>query len=115
MNILAGILVVLHLISWAIVFGGALVSLRDPKLPKGVFHGALMALLTGILLVGVYEMADIADINHIKIGVKLIIAGVITALAAYGAFNQEKVTRGFLGALAGLTAVNVALAVLWTG
>lgn len=115
MNTLAGILVVLHLLSWAIVLGGALVSLRDPKLPKGVFHGALMALLTGILLVGLYEMADIAAINHIKIGVKLILAGAVTALAAYGSSHQEKVSRGFLGALAGLTAVNVAIAVLWTG
>lgn len=115
MNIVAGILVVLHLLSWAIVLGGALVSMRDPKLPTGVFHGALMALLTGVLLVGVYEMADIADINHIKIGVKLILAGVITAMAAYGSFRNTTITRGYLGAIAGLTAVNVAIAVLWTG
>lgn len=115
METLAGILLVIHLLSWAVVIGGALVSLREPKLPKGVTHAALSALVAGVLLVGVYEMGDIADINHIKVGVKLVIALVIAALAIYGARNQDKVTRGYLGALAGLTAVNVGIAVLWPG
>ncbi len=58
MELLKNILVVLHLLGWAIVLGGTLVNLRAPKIAPGVLHGALTALVTGILIVGVSEMSD---------------------------------------------------------
>lgn len=112
MGILTGILIVLHLIGWAIVFGGALATIRTPQIPKGMLHGVLTALITGILIVGIYEMGD-GSVNNIKIGVKLLVALVITAMVILGQRDKNKVTSAYLGAIAGLTALNVAIAVLW--
>jgi len=114
MDFLYHLLLVLHLIGWAIVLGGTLVSLREPKIATGVLHGILTALVTGILMVGIASASDeIHDPNNTKIGVKLLIALVVTGLVVYGTRRPEKVTRGLLGAIAGLTVVNVAIAVLW--
>lgn len=115
MDIVYSILVVLHLVGWAIVLGGVLAKMREPALASGVLHGVLTALVTGILLVGVAEATSGGpeEINHIKIGVKLIIALVVTGMAIYGRRNTEVVKTGYLGAIAGLTVVNIALAVIW--
>ncbi|MFD1716635.1 hypothetical protein [Georgenia deserti] len=113
MDILTGLILVVHMIGWAIVLGAALTNMRNPRLPAGVTHGALTALIAGILLVGLAEMGD-DPVNHAKIGVKLVVALLVTVMTFYGANNEEKVTRGFLGGLAGLVVVNIAVAVLWT-
>ncbi|CAM3373203.1 hypothetical protein OCAE111667_06235 [Occultella aeris] len=115
MDIVYGILLVLHLIGWAIVLGGSLAGLKSATLYKGTVHGILTALVTGILMVGLAS-AGVAghDPNNIKIGVKLVIALVVTGLVIYGSRNSEKVTKGYLGGIAGLTVVNIAIAVLWS-
>jgi hypothetical protein len=115
MDIVYGILLVLHLVGWAIVLGGSLAGLRSVTLYQGTVHGILTALITGILMVGLAS-AGVAggDPNNIKIGVKLVIALAVTGLVIYGSRNSEKVTKGYLAAIAGLTVVNVAIAVLWS-
>ncbi|HLS26813.1 MAG TPA: hypothetical protein VK063_13175 [Beutenbergiaceae bacterium] len=115
MDVLYSIFVVLHLLGWAIVLGGALANMRQPKLAPGVLHGALTALITGILLVGLAEATSGGpeEINHMKIGIKLLVALVVTGLAIYGRRNTDVVSRGYLGGIAGLVVVNVALAVIW--
>ena len=115
MDVVYGILVVLHLLGWAIVLGGVLTRMRKPELNKGVLHGVLTALVTGILLVGLAS-AGVAgnDPNNTKIAVKLVVALAVTGLVIFGNRNSEKVTRGYLGAIAGLTVLNVGIAVLWS-
>jgi hypothetical protein len=112
MATLSGILLVIHMIGWALVLGATLTNLRPPRIAKGVTHGALTALLAGILLVGVAEMGD-GDVNNAKIAVKLVVALAVTGLAFYGSRRGEKVTTGLVGAIAGLTVLNIAVAVLW--
>lgn len=112
MNIVFGILVVLHLIGWAMTFGGALANMRTPQISKGMLHGVLTAIITGILLVGLAEMGD-GDVNNIKIGIKLVVALVVTAMVILGQRDQKKATAGYLGGIAGLVVLNVAIAVLW--
>ena len=75
MTVLAGVLIVLHLIGWAIVLGGALVSLRPPRIPTGMLHGALTALVTGLILAfllttGAWKPDD--AFSSAKLGVKLV-------------------------------------------
>lgn len=111
MDIVIGIFVILHLIGWAMVLGGALGTMRSPKVTPGMLHGVLTALVTGILLVGLHEMND-GDMNHVKIAVKLVVALVVTALVIVGR-RKESVSTGYLGGIAGLVVVNVAIAVLW--
>lgn len=111
MEIVHGVLLVLHLIGWAMVLGGVLASMRRPQVPAGAWHGVLTALVTGILMVGVLEMGD-GDVNHVKIVLKLLIAVAVTVLVWRGR-KKEDVTTGYLGAIAGLVVLNVAIAVLW--
>jgi len=114
METLYRILLVLHLLGWAVVLGGTAVNMRHPKLPNGILHGVLTALVTGIAMAGLAS-AGVAghEPNTTKLAVKLVIALVITGLVIFGVRRKERVTTGLLGAIAGLTVVNVAIAVLW--
>ncbi|NMR18969.1 hypothetical protein [Cellulomonas fimi] len=115
MDTVYNLLLVLHLLGWAIVLGGVLTNLRTPRIATGVLHGILTALVTGILMTGLASAGVAADEpDNVKIGIKLVIAIVVTALVVVGNNRPERVTRGLLGAVAGLTAVNVAIAVLWS-
>lgn len=115
MDIVYGLLVVLHLIGWAIVLGGCIVTLRQNAFPKGALHGALTALVTGLVMTGLRsaEVAGLDKPDNAKIGVKLVITLVITVLIWLGQRKPEQVTKGRVGLVLGLTAVNVVIAVLW--
>jgi hypothetical protein len=89
--------------------------MRQRVLPKGALHGILTALVTGVLMVGLASsgVAEVGEPDNTKIAVKLLVAVVVTALVVHGTRSPKKVTNGLLGAVAGLTALNVAIAVLW--
>lgn len=113
MDFARDLLLVLHLIGLASIIGGFLVQTRSARkrIEPAMLHGALTALVTGVLLVGVAEMRDV-DVDHVKIGVKLVIALVITAIA-WRRRKAESVSTGEWGAVGGLAVVNVVLAVFW--
>lgn len=115
MNILFEIILVLHLLGWALVLGGTLTHLRTPRIAPGVLHGILTALVTGLLMVGLVSSGAMGDVdpNNLKLAVKLVIAAVVLGLVLAGNRRPERVTSALLGAVAGLTVVNVAIAVLW--
>ena len=114
MDIVFGILLVLHLLGWAVVLGGTVVNLRTPVIAKGVLHAVLTALVTGIALAGIASTGSDDDgPSPAKLAVKLVVALVVTGLVVVGTRRPEKVTTGYLGAIAGLTVTNVAVAVLW--
>lgn len=116
MEIVKGILVVLHLLSFGVVMGTAIAQLPAvkagaAKLSNGMLHGSLGLLVTGLALVGmIYALGD--QPNNAKIGVKTL---VLVALIVVIIMNRKKesVSGGVLGAIAGLASLNVALAVLW--
>ena len=72
MDLVYKIFLILHLLSWAMILGGVIVSLKEPRLVKGTTHAALTALVTGLLLVGIKEMGD-GSLNHMKIGIKTLV------------------------------------------
>ena len=115
MDIVYGLLLVLHLVGWAIVLGGCLVTLRKPELPKGALHGALTALVTGVVMTGLRaaEVGDLEPPDNAKIAVKLVVAVVVTGLIWFGTRRPDRVSRGLVGATLGLTLLNVLVAVLW--
>lgn len=111
MDFLIPFLIFLHLLCWAMLLGLCIGYIRKREVPKGVMHSAGGALLTGLLIVGAVEMGTDAEINHIKIGAKLLVALVVMLMAVWAERKQDG--HRWLGPIAGLTVVNVALAVFW--
>ena len=107
------ILVLLHLIGFAALFGGCLIQVRakDPEVNASMLNGSFTLLLTGLALVVLDELGP-EPVNHVKIAIKLIITMVIVVLVAK---NRKFATipRGLWGLIGGLTIANAAIAVLW--
>ncbi|HSE71383.1 MAG TPA: hypothetical protein VLA97_11550 [Nocardioidaceae bacterium] len=114
MDLLRDILVFLHFIGLASLFGGLFVQIKaDPRVVNNaMFHGILTQLVTGIALVGLLE-AEPEPVNHAKVGVKLVVALVIGVLVLV---NRKKpsIPNGLFMGLLGLTTLNIAVAVFWS-
>ncbi|PFG36265.1 hypothetical protein ATL41_0981 [Flavimobilis soli] len=112
MDIVYKVMLVLHLLSWAFILGSLVANLKDAKIAKGAFHAALTALVTGVVMVGLKEMGD-GSVNHMKIGIKLLVTIVITVLTVLGEKKPERVTKGYIGGILALVVLNVSLAIGW--
>ena len=112
MDIIYSALVFLHMLGLAGIIAGFLMQVMtdNAKSTKVLLHSALLQFVTGLLLVGVAEMADLTDMNHVKIGVKLVIA---LAVVVVGVLNLRKPAKN-LAVIAGVLAVlNIGVAVFW--
>src|SRR5688500_13877565 len=75
MQTLYDVLLVLHLLGWAMVLGGALTLMRTPRIAPGMLHGILTALVAGVAMVGLASAGVAGDQpDNVKIAVKLVIA-----------------------------------------
>ncbi len=116
MEILKNVLLVLHIIGFAGIVAGVMSQM--PKVREGVakingaiLHSSWLMLATGLGLVGmVYAVGG--QPNNAKIGVKL---AVLVAILVIALINKRKpnVGMGVLGTIAGLSVLNVVLAVMW--
>lgn len=113
MQFLYSLLLLLHLVGFAALFGGAFVQIKAPArvINKAMLHGAITQAVTGLLLVGVMEM-DGATVNHVKILVKTLVLVAIVVLVLINRKRDDVAPGAFFGVL-GLTLVNAALAVFW--
>ncbi|MCC9197823.1 hypothetical protein QNO08_06530 [Arthrobacter sp. zg-Y820] len=115
MDFLQNFLVFLHILGAAIIVGIWFARIKNPTVMPGQFHGALLQLVTGLLLVGLAEMDDY-DVNHVKIAVKLVLALAIAAMAFVGQRKYKKgepVGKGLANGVGILTVVNIAVATMW--
>ena len=113
MEIVKGVVLVLHFLGFAAILAGFLSQTRAArkKVDAGVLHGAWTQLVTGVALVGMRYALD-EPVDNAKITVKLLVLLAIVALALWGR-RRESVPTGVWGAIGGLTVVNVVVAVLW--
>lgn len=114
MDIVFNIVLILHFIGLAGIIGGWLATIKAPHVNKAILHGAILQVVTGLLLVGLREMDDV-DVNHMKIGIKLVIAVAILVVAILGVRKEARAqgTTATLAHVAGvLGIVNVAIAVV---
>lgn len=110
------IALILHFIGMATLLGG-LLAVRG-RILAGALHGALLALVSGIALVGVRYPLNESDpdrwsaIDNGKISVKLLVLVVILLL---GYMNRKKalVSSTVWGAMVALTIINIVVAVVW--
>lgn len=104
----------LHLLGFAAIFGGWLVSLLKRKYDfnAAMLYGAATQLATGIVLYGLAS-AD-GDANHAKLGVKFLFALLLAVMIAVPIWKKrEKVAAGHFFATGALIAATAAVAVFW--
>lgn len=115
MDIVRHLLLVIHLLGFAALFGGLLVQIREPekKANSLMRDGSGTAVVAGILLVGIIEMSGHHDdLNYIKIGVKLVVGIVILGLVM-SQLRKPRISDGLYWTIFGLTLVNLLVAVMW--
>ena len=116
MTFLINILVMLHILGAAAIFGGWLANFKTPTVNIWQWVGALVQLVTGLALVGAHEMNG-GELNHMKIGIKLVISIAIVVTAFIGRKKVkagEEVSTGIAHATGGLALVNILIATLWS-
>ncbi|WP_182524424.1 hypothetical protein [Nocardioides dongkuii] len=114
MDTLRQILLFVHILGFAALIGGLLAQAKDPfKRVNGAMRdGAGTAFLAGLGLVGVLEAGD-GDVNHVKVGVKLLI-GLIILILVMANLRKERIPQGLWVGLLALSVINVAVAVFWS-
>lgn len=112
METLRLILLLVHILGFAALFGGLLVQVREPEktVNAAMRDGAGTAFVAGLLLVGVLEA--IGDPNHAKIAVKFVISLVILVLVMAN-LRKPSIPQGLYWGLMALTVINTGVAVFW--
>ena len=114
MEILRLILLFLHLLGFAALFGGLLAQVKEPtrRVNAAMRDGAGTAFVAGLFLVGVLE-AGSAAVDHTKVGVKFAIGLVILVLVMANV-RKPTIPVGLYAGLLALTVANVAVAIFWS-
>ncbi|MFB7893059.1 Fe-S protein [Microbacterium sp. NPDC056044] len=115
MEILRHVVVLVHLVGFAILFGAWVVeAVGKHRITRLMNWGLAIAGLAGLILAAPWGLTY--EPNYMKIGVKLIILVVIGALLGIGAGRQRKtgsVPGAIFWSIGALTFANAAIAVLW--
>jgi len=118
MEFVYDLVVVLHLLGMAALVGGWFVVARGPGSSEAMVWGARAQLVTGLVLVGLAEGVSSLDkdLNHPKIGVKLVVALAAVACLeiARGRARKGADTKALVSAAGGLGVLNVLVAALWS-
>ncbi|MBB3039073.1 hypothetical protein [Hoyosella altamirensis] len=116
MDVVIGFFLALHIIGIVALLGGVIYQMKamkagEARMVPGMLHGAFLMLVSGVALVGLNEAAGY-DLNHIKVGIKVLVLLVITALV-YIYRDAPRISNALLGAVGGLTTLNILLATMW--
>ncbi len=112
MQLFYDILVWVHIACWAAALVLWAMSLRAPRVPRGMAHAVATALVIGIVLTGIGSASEaVHDPNNVKVGLKLVIAAAATAIA----FMKQKLPapNNWGHVVAALVVVNVVIAYAW--
>jgi hypothetical protein len=112
-SVLQNLLLVVHLIGFAVLFGGVAVQVRSEVrvVSAAMLHGALTQVISGLLLIGVIEGSG-DSVNSAKMVVKLAVALAISVLCWVNR-RKPSVPPGLFFSIGGLTLLNVVIAVFW--
>ena len=118
MEFVYNLVLVLHFIGVASLLGGAMVQLSargGRTINAAMVHGALTQIVTGVAMAAMGGGIDSLgiDVNHAKLGVKMVVVLVVTVLCW---MNRRKATipDGLFFAVFGLSFANVVIAVFWS-
>lgn len=114
METLRLVLLFLHVLGFAALIGGLLAQAGtgEKRVNGAMRDGSGTAFLTGLALVGVLEAGD-QSVDHVKIGVKLVVSLVVLALVMAN-LRKPSIPQGLWAGLLVLSVLNVAVAVFWS-
>lgn len=117
MEILRHIVLLVHLVGFAVLFGAWVVQLFGKReLTRLMTWGLLIAGVAGLALAAPWGVPEGVEFNYAKIATKLVILVIIGAVLGIGAARQRK-TGAAPAALFWLTGVltlaNAGIAVIW--
>lgn len=116
METLRHIVVFIHLIGFAVLFGAWVVEAVGKRTITRLMHWGLgIALLAGLVLSAPWGLDH--DLNYTKIAIKLVVLVVIGALLGIGAARARKgggsVPAPVFWGIGALTLLNAGMAVIW--
>jgi len=115
METLRSIVVLIHLVGFATLFGAWVVELVGQRRVTRIMHWGLgIALVAGLALSAPWGLDH--DLNYAKIGIKLVVLVLIGGLLGAGAARLRKsgsVPAGIFWPIGILTLLNAGLAVIW--
>ena len=114
MEILRLVLLFVHVLGFAALFGGLVVQARssEKSVNAAMRDGVGTAFLAGLLLVGVLEAGD-DPVNHAKIGVKFAI-GLVLLVLVMANTRKPTIPQGLWAGLLLLSVANIAVAIFWS-
>jgi len=112
MSAINTVVYVIHIL--AVIGILALLLLQWNKSPRtlnpGVMHAGLTALLAGLILVGLHEtVKPDEELNHAKVGIKLLVLSIILALG-YKNVKKPELPKNVWLSMIGLTTLNIIIA-----
>lgn len=105
----------IHTISFLGILGLLIsqVAKSPRKLSKGVIHASWLALVAGLVMVGIYPEAKPDEVlNHTLVGIKSVVLTVILFLG-YKNVKKDELKTWVWATMIGLTAFNIIIAVGW--
>ncbi|MEZ0384506.1 Fe-S protein [Mycobacterium sp. pW045] len=117
MDVLRHVIVLLHIIGFAVIFGALTAQAfeRRFQLTPLMDYGVVLSLLTGLALAAPWP-ADVV-LNYPKIGIKLVILVALGAVLGIGRARQRRsggdAPRALFYAAMALTLTAAGLAVIW--
>lgn len=108
------LLLLVHLLGFGALFGGAVVQVRDrPRVVNAaMLYGIATQIVSGIALVGVIE-GQHDSVDHAKVAVKFGI-GVVVGVLCWVNRSRPALPAGLYWMLTTLVVANAGVAVLWT-
>jgi hypothetical protein len=113
MEFTSRMVLLVHLIGFASLFGGLLVQLRSaaPEVNAAMLHGAWLALLSGGGLVALI-VVNHGDLDYAQLSVKLGLTLLVVLLVSVNRKFQS-IPRGLWALIGSFSLANAAIAVLW--
>lgn len=116
MQILREVVVLVHLVGFAVLFGSWVVEAvgRRYRVTRLMNWGLAIAFVAGVILAAPWGLTS--ELNYVKLGVKLVILLVIGALLGIGAARQRRggtTPRAAFWLVGILTLTNAGIAVIW--
>lgn len=117
MELLRNVVVLLHIVGFAITFGGwaAEALARRFRTTRAMDYGLLLSLLTGLALAAPWPVG--IELNYPKIGIKLVILVILGGVLGMGSARQKRtgnpIPRPMFWSIGALSFAAAAIAVLW--